>query len=53
MGASAHGAGTARAMEEGDIEGATSGLAIGIMGVATAVLAPVVVSLLGRIGLLP
>jgi predicted murein hydrolase (TIGR00659 family) len=53
MGASAHGAGTARAMEEGEIEGATSGLAIGIMGVATAVLAPVVVSLLGRIGLLP
>jgi predicted murein hydrolase (TIGR00659 family) len=53
MGASAHGAGTARAMEEGEIEGATSGLAIGIMGVATAVLAPLVVSLLGRIGFLP
>jgi predicted murein hydrolase (TIGR00659 family) len=53
MGASAHGAGTARAMEEGDMEGATSGLAIGVMGVATAVLAPVVVGILGRIGLLP
>jgi predicted murein hydrolase (TIGR00659 family) len=53
LGASAHGAGTARAIEEGDVEGATSGLAIGLMGVATALLAPLVVGLLGRFGLLP
>jgi predicted murein hydrolase (TIGR00659 family) len=52
MGASAHGAGTARAIEEGAVEGATSGLAIGLMGVATAVLAPIVVALLQWLGLL-
>jgi predicted murein hydrolase (TIGR00659 family) len=53
MGASAHGAGTARAIEEGEIEGATSGLAIGLMGVATAVLAPMVLAVLGWAGVLP
>lgn len=42
MGASAHGVGTARAMEMGMIEGAISGLAIGLMGVMTALLIPVV-----------
>jgi predicted murein hydrolase (TIGR00659 family) len=49
MGAAAHGVGTARAVEEGEVEGATSGLAIGLMGLATAILAPVVVALLERI----
>jgi predicted murein hydrolase (TIGR00659 family) len=53
MGAAAHGAGTARALEEGAVEGATSGLAIGLMGVATAVLAPVVLVLLRGLGLIP
>jgi predicted murein hydrolase (TIGR00659 family) len=53
MGASAHGAGTARAIEEGAVEGATSGLAIGLMGVATAVLAPAVIAVLGWLGVLP
>jgi predicted murein hydrolase (TIGR00659 family) len=53
MGASAHGAGTARAIEEGEVEGATSGLAIGLMGVATAVLAPIVLAVLGWVGVLP
>ncbi|HEX8393970.1 MAG TPA: LrgB family protein [Longimicrobium sp.] len=43
MGASAHGVGTARAAEEGDTEAASSGLAIGIMGVFTAVMAPLVI----------
>jgi predicted murein hydrolase (TIGR00659 family) len=52
MGASAHGAGTARALEEGGVEGATSGLAIGLMGVATAALAPALLALLGRLGVL-
>jgi len=40
LGASAHGLGTARAMELGAIEGAVSGLAIGLMGLLTALLAP-------------
>jgi predicted murein hydrolase (TIGR00659 family) len=53
MGASAHGAGTARALEEGAVEGATSGLAIGLMGVATAVLAPAVIALLAWLRVLP
>jgi predicted murein hydrolase (TIGR00659 family) len=53
MGASAHGAGTARAIEEGEIQAATSGLAIGLMGVATAVLAPMLLALLAWIGMLP
>ncbi|MDR1092048.1 MAG: LrgB family protein [Prevotella sp.] len=42
MGASAHGVGTAKAMEMGVIEGALSGLAIGLMGVMTALLIPVI-----------
>lgn len=42
MGASAHGVGTAKAMEMGMIEGALSGLAIGLMGVMTALLIPVI-----------
>ncbi|GAB6010161.1 LrgB family protein [Dysgonomonas reticulitermitis] len=42
MGASAHGVGTAKAMEMGVLEGALSGLAIGLMGVTTALLIPVI-----------
>lgn len=42
MGASAHAVGTAKAMEMGVIEGALSGLAIGLMGVMTALLIPFV-----------
>lgn len=48
MGSAAHGIGTARAVEEGDVEGATSGLAIGLMGLATAILAPPIVAVLLR-----
>jgi predicted murein hydrolase (TIGR00659 family) len=44
MGSAAHGIGTARALEEGEAEGATSGLAIGLNGVATAILAPLLVA---------
>jgi len=40
LGASAHGLGTARAMELGAIEGAIGGLAIGLTGLITALIAP-------------
>lgn len=42
LGASAHGLGTSIAIQMGAIEGAISGLAIGLMGVMTALLVPVV-----------
>ena len=42
LGACAHGIGTARAIEIGAIEGAISGLTIGLMGLATAILIPLV-----------
>lgn len=41
MGSASHALGTARAMELGAVEGAISGLAIGIMGIMTALLIPV------------
>ena len=40
MGSASHALGTARAMELGAVEGAISGLAIGIMGIMTALLMP-------------
>jgi len=40
LGASAHGLGTARAMELGAVEGAIGGLAIGLTGLITALIAP-------------
>ncbi|MCB2186718.1 MAG: LrgB family protein [Deltaproteobacteria bacterium] len=40
MGAAAHGIGTARALEEGELAGATSGLAICLNGLATALVTP-------------
>ena len=40
MGCASHGLGTARAIEIGAVEGAVSGLAIALMGVATALLIP-------------
>ncbi|GAD06273.1 membrane protein [Porphyromonas crevioricanis] len=42
LGASAHGVGTSVAIQLGAIEGALSGLAIGIMGVFTSILIPLV-----------
>ncbi len=42
MGSASHALGTAKAMEMGALEGAVSGLAIGIMGVMTALLVPFV-----------
>ena len=50
MGAAAHGIGTARAAEEGTAEAASSGLAIGLMGVATAILAPLLMAVLAWAG---
>lgn len=46
IGASSHGVGTARAIEMGVVEGALSGLAIGLMGVMTALLIPIINQLL-------
>ncbi len=43
MGMTAHGLGTARALEESELEGALSGLAIGLMGFFTSLLAPYIV----------
>ncbi|MBR1793441.1 MAG: LrgB family protein [Bacteroidales bacterium] len=40
LGSASHGIGTARALEEGAIQGAFSGLCMALMGVATAVLVP-------------
>lgn len=42
MGSAAHGIGTARSIEKGAVEGALSGLAMALMGIATALLAPVI-----------
>ncbi|MGL4292789.1 MAG: LrgB family protein [Bacteroidales bacterium] len=47
MGAAAHGLGTAKAMEIGALEGAISGLSIGLMGIMTSIAIPVVHWLLG------
>lgn len=46
LGSAAHGVGTAKAMEMGAVEGAVSGLAIGLMGLVTALLAPLIERLL-------
>jgi predicted murein hydrolase (TIGR00659 family) len=50
LGAAAHGVGTARAVEEGEVEAAGAGIAIGLMGVVTAVLTPLVLALLAWVG---
>ena len=46
LGAAAHGLGTARAADEGALEGGAAGLAMGVMGVLTALLAPLAIALL-------
>lgn len=46
MGNSAHGIGTARALETGELEGAAGGLAICLNGIVTAVLTPPLLGLL-------
>ncbi|MDD4608754.1 MAG: LrgB family protein [Bacteroidaceae bacterium] len=42
MGSAAHGLGTATAIQMGAIEGAISGLAIGLMGIMTAICVPII-----------
>jgi predicted murein hydrolase (TIGR00659 family) len=49
LGASSHGVGTAAAIQIGAVEGALSGLAIGLMGVMTALLIPIINLLFSRI----
>lgn len=51
MGSSSHALGTVRALEMGALEGAISGLAIGIMGIMTALMIPLVEFLIFRIKL--
>lgn len=46
MGTASHGIGTARAIEEGELEGAASSLALCLNGIATALLAPWIVRLI-------
>jgi predicted murein hydrolase (TIGR00659 family) len=50
LGAAAHGLGTARAADEGAMEGGAAGLAMGVMGILTALLAPIAVALLANAG---
>jgi predicted murein hydrolase (TIGR00659 family) len=47
LGAASHGIGTARALQEGELEGAAAGLAIGLNGVITAILTPILLKLFG------
>jgi len=46
LGTASHGIGTARAIEQGELEGAASSLALCLNGIATAVLAPWIVRLI-------
>ena len=46
LGASSHGVGTATAIQLGAVEGAISGLAIGLMGIMTAILVPLIGTLI-------
>ena len=53
LGAAAHGLGTARAVDQGATEGAAAGMAMGAVGVGTAILAPIVIALARALALLP
>lgn len=46
LGTSAHALGTSKALEMGEIEGAMSGLSIGISGIITVILIPIIINLL-------
>ncbi|WP_455382983.1 LrgB family protein [Salinispira pacifica] len=50
LGAASHGIGTARAVEQGGLEGAASSLALCLNGIVTSLIAPPLVSLLLRFG---
>ncbi|MEG2437759.1 MAG: LrgB family protein, partial [Cetobacterium sp.] len=45
LGTSAHALGTTKALEMGEVEGAMSGLSIGISGILTVVLIPIILNL--------
>ena len=51
LGAAAHGIGTSRAMQMGPVEGAFGGMAIGLMGVITAILVPIIMKIIESLGL--
>lgn len=46
LGTSAHALGTTKALEMGEVEGAMSGLSIGICGIITVILVPILINLL-------
>lgn len=50
MGLSSHGIATARAFQENEIAGTFAGLAMAFNGIATAVLVPLIIKLLDRVG---
>ena len=45
LGTSAHALGTTKALEMGEVEGAMSGLSIGISGIITVILIPIIINL--------
>jgi len=49
MGSASHGIGTARAFQEGELEGAVSSLAIGLNGIATAIITPLLFYLIYKL----
>jgi len=51
LGTTAHGIGTGRALQEGELHGAYSGIAMGLAGLITAFAAPFAVKLFSIIGL--
>ncbi len=46
LGTSAHALGTTKALEIGEVEGAMSGLSIGISGIITVILIPIIIKFL-------
>lgn len=46
LGTSAHALGTTKALEMGEVEGAMSGLSIGISGIITVILIPIIIKFL-------
>jgi putative effector of murein hydrolase len=50
MGLSSHGIATGRAFQENEMAGTFAGLAMALNGIATAVLAPLIIKLLDHVG---
>ena len=49
LGTSAHALGTTKALEMGEVEGAMSGLSIGISGIITVILIPIIINFMQRL----